>query len=252
MLVILPFEEEFYRQHGVSARFVGHPLVDLVEPRTDRAAAAAAAGLSPARPVLGLLPGSRRNELRELLPVLVQAAREVSRAIPGLQTVLPVANPRFRAQVDAELRSSDLSVTVVDDDFRGGVAACDAVLVASGTATLEVSLMQIPLVITYRVSPWTYRFVTSLTTVEHAGLPNLILGRKAVPERIQEECRADLLAESVLPLMQPTDAREEMLGALSELRDRLGGGGAIPRAADCVVELLRERGLTGFESSHYS
>ncbi|MGD8374554.1 MAG: lipid-A-disaccharide synthase [Acidobacteriota bacterium] len=240
MLVILPFEESFYRENGVSARFVGHPLVDLVRPVASRERAAAALGIPEDVPVLGLLPGSRRNEIRAVLPAMLAAAGIVERGLPGLRTVLPVASPRHLPVLEEMIRDAGMPVLCREGDFPGTVGACDAILAASGTATLEVSLMGVPLVITYRVSRWTYGLVSRLSSVTRAGLPNLILGRDAVPERLQEECRGDALASAVLPLMRPGEPRSAMLRDFDELRRRLGGGGAIERAADAVVELLGE------------
>lgn len=241
MLVILPFEESFYQAHGVAARFVGHPLVDLVRPVACRERAAAALGIPEEVPVLGLLPGSRLNEIRAVLPAMLAAAGIVERERPGLRTVLPVASARHLPVLEEMMRGAAAPVLCREGDFAGTVGACHAVLAASGTATLEVSLMKVPLVITYRVSRWTYGMVTRLSSVTRAGLPNLILDRDAVPERLQEQCRGEVLASTVLPLMGPGEPRSTMLRDFDDLRRRLGGGGAIERAADAVVEVLEER-----------
>ena len=241
MLVILPFEEAFYRDHGVSVSFVGHPLVDLTRPAESRQAAAQELGLPLDAPVLGLLPGSRRNEVEALLPVMLQAAARVSRAHPGLRCVLPLAGGLHRERIAEQVASSPVPVEAVPDRFDRVVSACNAALVASGTASLETALLEVPLVVAYRMRPWTFRLVRWLSPLEHAALPNLVLGRCAVPEFIQEDCTAEKLAAAVSPLLQDGPPRRSMIDSLRQVRQGLGGGGAIDRAAEEIVELLQGR-----------
>jgi lipid-A-disaccharide synthase len=241
MLVILPFEEEFYREHGVPARFVGHPLADLTRPAESRAAAAQDLGLPVEAPVLGLLPGSRRNEVKALLPVMLQAAERLRRSHPGLRCLLPVASRRHREMVSVHLASSPVPLEVVEGRFEKVVSACSAALVASGTATLETALLEVPMVVAYSVRPSTFRLVRWLSPLEHAALPNLILGRRVVPECIQTDCTPENLAAEISPFLKEGERRREMIDALRQVRVALGGGGSIERAADEIVDLLRTR-----------
>jgi lipid-A-disaccharide synthase len=244
MLVLFPFETAFYRDAGVRVEFVGHPLVDLVHPEGERSDLAASLGLDPSVPVLGLLPGSRRSEVRRLLPVMLEAATILGVRFPGLQCVLPVASTLDREVLEGLIASSPAPVTPVQGSFYRGLGACTAALVSSGTATLETALLGVPLVVTYRLSPWTYHLARRLSGLENVGLPNLVLGRRAVPECIQDECRGDRLAEAVAPFLRDTEERREAVAALSEVRERLGDGGAFRRAAAAVADMLAGRAAT--------
>jgi len=241
MLVILPFEEEFYRRHGVAATFVGHPLVDLVRRPASREESARGIGLDPSRPVLGLLPGSRRNEVGALLPPFLGAAAIVARAIPGAQFALPAAAGVAEEEFTRGLASAKVPVLRVSGAFERVVAACDAALVASGTATLETALLGVPPVIAYRMHAWTYALARSLSSLSLVGLPNLILGRRAFAECIQRECAPAPLAAAALPLLGRTAERDAATRALDEIPARLGGGGGIDRAAAAIASLLEER-----------
>jgi len=241
MLVILPFEEAFYRSHGVAATFVGHPLVDLVRRPAPRAEAARAVGLDPGRPVLGLLPGSRRNEVRTMLPRFLGAAAIVAARIPGAQFVVPKAAGVAESEFSAPLAAAAVPVRGVAGEFDRVVAACDVALVASGTATLETALLGVPPVIAYRVHHGTYALARALSSLELVGLPNLILGRRAFAECIQRDCAPGPLAAAALPLFGDTPERHAAERALAEIPARLGGGGGIERAASEVVSVLRDR-----------
>jgi lipid-A-disaccharide synthase len=239
MLVLFPFETRFYEDAGVPVEFVGHPLVDLVPPPGDAAAAAAELGLDPEAPVLGLLPGSRRSEVALLLPVMLEAAARLAESRPELQCVLPLAGGLDRHTVDRHLAASPLDVHVVPDRFHTTLTACRAALVASGTATLETALLQIPMVITYKLSPWTYRLARRMFRLSEVGLPNLILGRRAVPECIQDQCEAGTIASHAAALLKDGPERLRQVQALGEVRQQLGAGGAFGRAADAVVRVLQ-------------
>jgi lipid-A-disaccharide synthase len=241
MLVILPFEEAFYRRHGVHAKFVGHPLVDLVRRTAPRAEAARALGLDPARPVLGLLPGSRRNEVRTLLPRFLDAAAIVAERIPGAQFVLPEATGIAESEFTALLSAAAVPVRRLTGAFDRVVSACDVAFVASGTATLETALLGVPPVIAYRVHSSTYALARSLSSLNLVGLPNLILGRRAFSECIQRDCAPGPLAAAAVPLFGATAERAAAERALAEIPARLGGGGGIDRAASEVTSILRGR-----------
>ncbi len=241
MLVLFPFETAFYEEAGVPVEFVGHPLVDLVQPPGEAGAAAQALGLDPEAPVLGLLPGSRRSEVGMLLPVMLDAAARLAQRHQQLQCVLPLAPGLNRAAVDRHLSSAQVAVQVVENDFHRALTACRAAMVASGTATLETALLQVPMVITYKVSPWTYRIARRLSRLRDVGLPNLILGRREVPECIQDDCVGERVAAQVAPFLEDGDERRRVVQALGELRSLLGRGGAFQRAADAVVRVFPSR-----------
>jgi lipid-A-disaccharide synthase len=240
MLVILPFEEAIYRAAGVPVTFVGHPLLDLVRTHRTARQERARLGLDSDRPLVALLPGSRRNEIAAHLPPLLDAAARLRAEFRDLQTVLPLAPTRSEAEIRAVARRAgfrDLP-TLVRDDRYDAVAAADAAVVASGTATLETALLGVPMVIVYRMNPVTYALARRLTDLPHVGMPNLIAGRRVVPERIQGECTGDAIARALRDLLTDPKRAEEMRAGLGAVRARLGEPGAIGRAARIAWDMI--------------
>ena len=238
MLCILPFEEAFYRNSGVDARYVGSPVVEQVPAPASAATFRQRLGLSEQAPTLALLPGSRMSEIRRLLPAMVSAAKQLSSERPGLQIVVPVAPTIPREEVLSRFEGSGLSPQLVDGRAPEVVGASDAAIVASGTAVLEAGLMQRPLVVVYRVSLLTYLIGRLMLKVAHVALVNLLAGRRLVPELLQGDMTPERIAAEVRRVWDPGAPREEMLRGLEEVRGRLGGPGAAERAAEAVLELL--------------
>jgi lipid-A-disaccharide synthase len=241
ILVIFPFEPEIYERAGARATFVGHPLVDLAKATEPREAFLRSIGLEPARPVIGLLPGSRPNELAQILPRLVDAARLMAGAAPAVQFLLARA-PHLPESVFAPLAGSALPVKVVADRADDVLAACDVVVTASGTATVQTAIHEKPMVVVYRVEPLTYALGRRLVHVDTFGMVNLVAGRRIAPELIQEAFTADAVAREALRLLAPGDARDRTIEALREVRARLGGEGASRRAAEAVLDVVAARG----------
>ncbi|MBN1210211.1 MAG: lipid-A-disaccharide synthase [Myxococcaceae bacterium] len=238
MLCILPFEEAFYRDSGVDARYVGSPVVEQIPAPASAAAFRQRLGLAVEAPTLALLPGSRMSEIRRLLPTLVRAAKQLAAERPGLQIVVPVAPTIPREEVTSRFEGSGLSPRLIDGRAPEVVGASDAAIVASGTAVLEAGLMQRPLVVVYRVSLITYLVGRLMLKVAHVALVNLLAGRRLVPELLQGEMTPERIAAEVRRVWDPGPPREEMLRGLEEVRGRLGGPGAAERAAEAVLELL--------------
>jgi lipid-A-disaccharide synthase len=231
LAVILPFEEEFFRERGVPTTFVGHPLMDRAPVQGDRAALKAALGLDPGRPLLGLFPGSRRQETARLWPVFRDAARQVLRSRPDLQCLVAAAGGGDYPDA--------AGVRIVTGRPVECFAAADAALCKSGTTTLEAALAGTPQVVAYRLNALSYRLARRLVRVPWIGLVNLVAGRQIAPEFVQEDARPDVLAEAVLPLLDPASPeRRAQLEGLAEVRRRLGGPGAAGRAAALACELL--------------
>ena len=231
--VVFPFEPALYNNGQQRATFVGHPLLDIVRTTRDRDATRALYGLDPARPLLALLPGSRKKEVRHLLAPGLAAAQQL--ATQGWQTVLPLAHTLTRADLAATLRGTLPPIPVVENDTYNVVAAADAVLVASGTATLEVALLGRPMVIMYRVAALTFALARRLVHIDHIGMPNIILGRRVFPELMQR----DVTCNKLVAAIQDVAARPaEIAAALTELRQRLGAPGAATRAAHLALELM--------------
>lgn len=238
MLCILPFEEAFYRDSGVDARYVGSPVVEQVPAPASAAAFRQQLGLSVESPTLALLPGSRMSEIRRLLPSMVSAAQQLAAERPGLQIVVPVAPTIPREEIVSRFEGSGLSPRLVEGRAPEVVGASDAAIVASGTAVLEAGLMQRPLVVVYRVSLLTYLVGRMMLKVAHVALVNLLAGRRLVPELLQGDMTPERIAAEIRRVWDPGPPREEMLRGLEEVRGRLGGPGAAERAAEAVLELL--------------
>ncbi len=235
LAVVFPFEEELYN-HGSSrlAFFVGHPLIDLVQPTRAPAETRQRYGFDPDRPLLALLPGSRRKEVRMLMPAALETARALARR--GWQSALALAPTLDRADLTQALDARALDgVPIVQGDTYNLVHAADVALVASGTATLETALLGKPMVIVYRVSPFTYALGRMLIRVDHIGMPNLILGRRVAPEFLQN----DVQPQTLVPAIEEVwSARDHFAQAWIELRQRLGAPGAAKRAAKLAWELI--------------
>ncbi len=232
LALVFPFEPELYDGDRKVAEFVGHPLLDLVQATRSRPETCARYGLDPARRVLALLPGSRRKEVSFLLQPVLAAADEL--AGEGWQPILALAPGVQRRELEAELARHP-GMAIAEGDTYNVVAASDAAIVASGTATLETALLARPMVIVYRVAMLTYLLARALVDVESIGMPNIILGRRVFPELIQEAVRPRAIAAAVRQVVADPEA---VNAALAELRQRLGPGGAAARAARLAVELL--------------
>jgi lipid-A-disaccharide synthase len=241
MLVIFPFEEPLYREAGVPVTFVGHPLVSLVTPVADPLVPRSELGLDPARPVVALLPGSRPKEVAHNLPPIAASVDALAAARPELQFVAAVAASLDPSLVRRGL--GDRNVTVVHDRTHVVLSAATAAIVASGTATVEAALVGAPMVVVYRLSPWTYRLGRRFVRVPYYAMVNLIAGRRVVPELIQSDFTAERVLAEILPLLDGAEARGQMEKDLAAVREKLGGPGASARAAAIVVPFLEGKSL---------
>jgi lipid-A-disaccharide synthase len=236
MIVIFPFEEPLYREAGVPVTFVGHPLVDLARPAADRPAFLASHGLDPGRPVLAVLPGSRPQEVGHNLPPIAGALRLVRARRPDLQLALAVAPSLDPRLFDGPLH--DLGVARVEHATHALLSAASAGIVASGTATVEAALLDLPMVVVYRVSPVTFALGRPFVQVPHYAMANLIAGREVVRELIQNDCHPEAVAGEALALLEDPARREHVRAGLAVVRGGLGPPGASARAAAVVADLL--------------
>lgn len=243
LAVILPFEQEFYRQRGMAVDFVGHPLLDTVKSKVSRPEFFARHGITPgSRPVLGILPGSRISEVRTMLPIFLAAARLVAAEIGPPLCLLPVAGILSdELLAESGLAESGLEVHPLREERYDLMAACDAVMAASGTVTLELAILQVPMVVAYRVSPVTYFLGRRLIKVKYASLVNLVAEREVVPELMQSQATPEKISRAILPLLSDAGAAERMKAELGRVVKQLGGPGATRRAAAVAWQLVERR-----------
>jgi lipid-A-disaccharide synthase len=242
MVVIFPFEEKCYRDAGVPVDFVGHPLVDIVQPTMTRAEFAARHGLHASLPIVTLLPGSRRGEIRQHSRRIMEACARLSGEpgkIEGIQFV-HAAVPGLSAEFFARAAGGNrpVSVTRVEGATYDALAAADCAIVASGTATVEAALLGTPMVVIYRVTPASAFVLRRMIRTPFIGMVNLIAGKQVVPELIQQQFTPAAVEREVRRLVVSPAAREEMKAELAKVRARLGPGGAIERAADIFARML--------------
>jgi lipid-A-disaccharide synthase len=240
MLVILPFEEAFYRGEGVRVRYVGHPLVDLVEPARTREKFCSDLGLDPGRPIVLLLPGSRRREIELHVPVLREVVESLSTERPDLQIVMSLAPTVAASWIEAALGETISKVHMLEGGTYDGMKHAAVAVVASGTATVEAALSETPMVVVYRLGRLTYAVGRPFVRVPYFSMVNLIAGRRLVPELIQGDMTPEAIRAHVEALLEP-GAAEEMKRGLRDVKARLGGKGASSRAADSVLAFLQSR-----------
>ncbi len=242
MAVIFPFEEAIYRRAGVPVTFTGHPLAETLHASADRDATLRHWGLDPERRTVALLPGSRGSEIRRLLRPALQTARLLLQRDPALQFILPVAPGLAREALAPYLRHHDLPLALAFDDTPNAIAASEAALTASGTATLVVGLLGTPLVIYYKVAPLTYLLGRLLVRgVTHIGMVNVLAGTEVAPEFIQHEANPENLAAALWGLLSDPKRAGRMRQALSDLRLRLQRPHANPDVDALALSLLRAR-----------
>ncbi|KFJ91190.1 lipid-A-disaccharide synthase [Pseudomonas sp. 1-7] len=233
MLTLFPFEAQFYDEHQVPVRFVGHPLADAIPLQADRATARATLDLPQDEPVVALMPGSRGGEVARLGELFLDAAIRLRALRPGIHFLLPCATPERREQLEQMLAGRDLPLTLLNGHSHEALAACDAVLIASGTATLEALLYKRPMVVAYRVAPLTYRILKRLVRSPYISLPNLLAQRLLVPELIQDAATPEALAQAVAPLIDGGQVQTEGFDLIHRTLRR----DASVSAADAVLKL---------------
>ena len=236
-LCIFPFEEKFFADAGVPTKFIGHPLVGAVEATKSRKEFCEAHNLDSSRTIVTILPGSRAGELNHHMPVLQAACAQINGKVPT-QFIVAAAHPQ-----DVELLKqgwrTGLIVRVVEGETYSALAAANAAIVSSGTATVETALLNVPMVVIYRVSPLTATLAKPLVRTPYFAMVNLIAEKRVVPELVQDDFTPERVAAETLNLLQEPNAREAQRRGLEEVRKRLGPPGAVERAADEIAGMLR-------------
>jgi lipid-A-disaccharide synthase len=243
MLVIFPFEEQFYREHGIEAEFVGHPLADLPAPSITREQFAAEYNLDATRKWIALLPGSRRGEVSRIFPILLEAAQLLG---PDYVYIVPVASTLDLSWMASFLRDYSGPPITFTREAPASLLHARAAAVASGTSTLEAALIGTPFVMVYRVAPLTWTLGRRLVKVDRFAMVNLIAGRDVVPESVQSDFTADRVCTELHKIIADGQARETMIAGFQEVRRRLqpgeGSGSASERAAKAVLTTINQKG----------
>lgn len=237
IFVIFPFEEQFYQEHDIPVTFTGHPLVEKTFPITARDTFFKDHGLNPEKPLIALLPGSRRNELERLTDPLVDAIKRLKAQHLDLQFLVAGLSSLSDGYYQPFEYLDD--VAVVKDDTYSLAAHADAAIVASGTASLEVAFLGTPLVVVYRIAPLSYIIGKILVDIDHLAMPNLILGERAIPELIQGEANGKAISGAIDTLLRDRSTRTTMINKLETLKDLLGKPGCARSVATTIHEEIQ-------------
>ena len=239
MLVVFPFEVGLYREEGVDVEHVGHPLFDVIDVSLDREQVCEANGLDPARPVISIVPGSRKKEVKGFLPILLEGARRYHEMDPEAQFAIILAPTISRAAVrrDLERAEVDFPVAIVEECRYSMRKHSDFSWVKSGTSTLEAAILGTPCLIVYRVNYLTWVIGKQIFTIGHIGLPNIVAGDRIVPELLQDEFTPRNLAEKTRHYLANPDEYARMVEDLQDVRKKLGGKGASENAARAVLKV---------------
>src|SRR5687768_3773106 len=237
VLPIFPFEEAIYQREKIDVRFVGHPLIDLARPQLDRDAFLRMLKLEPSRPVLALLPGSRTNEVERIAHVMAQAIPSIANQVPEVQFVIARA-PDLDERLFDPFGISGVTLRIAEGRTDDALNASDAVVTASGTATVQTALHGKPMAVVYKLSPMTYRLGKRMALVDTYAMVNLIAGERVVMELIQDACTPQAITTEAVKLLTDREYRARMITSLAEVRRRLGGPGASDRAADAVLDVV--------------
>ena len=241
MLVLFPFEVPIYEQAGVAVNCVGHPLVDAVKRTLTTIQAKEKLGLEKAHKVIGLFPGSRRSEVEMLLPLMIQAAERIKQQQLDIQVVVPLAPGLNKEALAPILAASRLPIQVVDSEFYDLTSACDAIVAASGTVTLEIALLGVPHFICYRVSPVTYKILRRLVRIPYVGLCNIVTNKALITEILQDDVTVQRLEEELRDRLSRTDQQAVAEDIRQQVLAALGPSGGADNAAEQLLMMLSEQ-----------
>lgn len=237
MLTLFPFETQIYRAHEVPVEFVGHPLADEIPLQPEAAAARSRLNYAPVGKCLAIMPGSRAGEVRMLTPLFLEVARLLKAELPDISFLMPAANEARYGELQLYLEANpDVPVTLIRGQSRDAMAAADAVLLASGTATLEALLLKRPMVIAYKMAALSWAIISRIATTKYAGLPNVLADRELVPELLQERARADLIAAALLPLLIEGADRDSTIAEFDRIHRELRRG-----YGECAADAIAKK-----------
>ena len=234
---IFPFEAEAYQEFGVDVEFVGNPLVDIVKPTMTREEAFTYFGASPEARNILLMPGSRKQEVQGLLPTMLSAAEELAKSRSDLAFFLPRAHTIPRADLETIIQKYSVPITITEGNNYDLMQICTACIAASGTATLETALMNVPTLLIYKVAPITYGIGKLLVNIKDIGLPNIIAKRRVIPELLQGEVTVSNVCNEMSQILDDTAIYEQMKLDLARVKVDLGAPGAVQRVADVIASV---------------
>ena len=241
MAVIFPFETAYYEAQNIPVRYVGHPSVDKVNPQFTKTQAQQLFGLEANYPTVGLVAGSRINEIKRLLPTMLQAAKQLRERIPYCQFVLPQAESIPDSLLMSYLLDyGDLKVRIIKHQPYEVMQCCEAIMTCSGTATLEIALLGIPMLICYRLNPITYLLGRLLIKTPFIGLPNIIFGQCIIKEFIQHDVTPENLSNEIYRILSDDNAAQQLCANLAVVKKKLGDGGGIAQMANLVIDMLEQ------------
>ena len=240
LAAIFPFEPVLYDGLDILVKYVGHPLLDEFAAVGDCLDLRRELQIAETKKIVGLFPGSRQNELRYMLETLVQAAQLIHARLPDVHFLVPIANSLSKDEIQSQF-TSDLPISFVettDTSIYDVASNCDTILTVSGTVTLQIALAGTPMAIFYKASPLTYEIGKRLVSVDHFGLPNVVAGRRVVPEFLQEQASPQMLADEALHVLDDASYAETMKAGLREVQEELGAPGCSGRVAEMLFDLI--------------
>tara|TARA_R110000868_G_scaffold84822_6_gene238974 strand:+ start:50422 stop:51558 length:1137 start_codon:yes stop_codon:yes gene_type:complete len=238
MAVIFPFEVDFYSKANIPVTYVGHPLTHSVKSNLTTEQAREKFGIATTNKVVGLLPGSRNREIQRLLPTILESARLIKLRVPNTQFIMPLASTIDKETIQTYLKRYAVDVKIVEGDNYNVMQACDALITSSGTATLEAALMTTPMVIIYKVPFVTGLIMRHLIKIKHVGLANIVAGKNAVPELLQERAKPKYISQAIIKMLTDAQYQQQIVADLTEVKTNLGHEDGSENVAKIALNML--------------
>jgi lipid-A-disaccharide synthase len=241
MAVVFPFEEKFYREYDVPVRFVGHPLVDEVHASADQSTLRNEFLLDNDKPVIGLFPGSRHSEIKRLLPIIVESAKQIVANKPDTQFVIPVASTLKEEDILPHFEGTDFDMRIIHHRSHDVMQVCDAIITVSGTVTLEIALMHKPMVVINKINALSYFFVSRMLKIKHIALCNIVANKRIVPELIQNDAEADKIANTLCDLIDNKELSANIISELKTIKDKLSADELKTDLSSLMIDMLENK-----------
>ncbi len=235
MVVLFSFEETMYKKENMPVSFVGHPLIDSAVPTIKSDDAYERFSLDPDKPIIALFPGSRKQEITRMLPIIMSAVPNIKTSIPDAQFILPLANSLSRTDIESFITSD---IKIIEDDTYNALSICNAAIAVSGTVTLEIALQRVPMVIIYKMAPLSYWLAKRFIKLKHIGLCNIVAETEVAKELIQHDANAQRIANETIRLLVDQHYQQEIMEKMAKIKENLGSGGGSMRAANVATDLL--------------